>query len=47
VEAEGNCLAVVAINLGLALEELKPEELDDYDERFPVVTNIYCRKPRH
>ena len=28
VEAEGNCLAVVAINLGLALEELKPKELD-------------------
>jgi SAM-dependent methyltransferase len=47
VEAEGNCLAVVAINLGLALEELKPEELDDYDARFPVVTNIYCRKPKH
>lgn len=45
VEADGNCLAVVAINLGLALEELKPKELDSYDPRFPVVTNIYCRKP--
>jgi len=40
-------LYVVAINLGLALEELRPEELDDYDARFPVVTNIYCRKPKH
>lgn len=47
VEGEGNCLAVVAINLGLALEELRPEELDNYDARFPVVTNIYCRKPKH
>jgi len=46
VEAEGNCLAVVAINLGLALEELRAEELDAYDARFPVVTNIYCRKPK-
>ena len=45
VESEGNCLAIVAINLGLALEELRPEELDYYDARFPIVTHIYCRKP--
>jgi SAM-dependent methyltransferase len=45
VEGEGNCLAVVAVNLGLALEELKTEELDFYDARFPVVSHIYCRKP--
>lgn len=45
VESEGNCLAVVAINLGLALEELRPRELNAYDARFPVVTHIYCRKP--
>jgi SAM-dependent methyltransferase len=45
VESEGNCLAVVAINLGLALEELQPEELNQNDDRFPVVTHIYCRKP--
>jgi len=45
VEGEGNCLAVVAANLGISLEELKPEELDFRDALFPVVTNIYCRKP--
>lgn len=46
VEGEGNCLAVVAFNLGLALEELKPKELDYCDGLFPVVTTIYCRKPQ-
>lgn len=45
VEGEGNCLAVVAFNLGLAWEELKTKELDHYDGLFPVVTSIYCRKP--
>lgn len=47
VEGEGNCLAVVASNFGLALEELRSEELDYYDPLFPVVTHIYCRKPKH
>lgn len=46
VEGYGNCLAVVAANLGLAMEELKPAELDYCDEILPVVTNIFCRKPR-
>lgn len=45
VEGEGNCLAAVAMNLGLALEELKPEELDHHDGIYPIVSNIYCRKP--
>lgn len=45
VEGHGNCLAVLAANLGLAMEELRVEELDFNDEVFPVVTNILCRKP--
>ncbi len=45
VEGHGNCLAVMAAALGLAWEELKPEELDYKDEVFSVVTNIFCRKP--
>jgi len=47
VEGEGNCLAIVAFNLGLAYEELKPEELDYKDGLYPVVTTVYCRKPKH
>jgi SAM-dependent methyltransferase len=46
VESEGNCLAVAAFNLGLASEELKPEELNYGDELFPVAINIFCRKPK-
>jgi hypothetical protein len=46
VESEGNCLAVTAFNLGLAHEELKPEELNYRDELFPVAINIVCRKPK-
>ncbi len=47
VEGEGNCLSVVAANLGLSLEELSSEELDYCDGIFPVVTNVFCRKPKH
>ena len=46
VEGEGNCLSATAFNLGLALEELTPRELDYKDGLYPVVTNIYCRKPK-
>ena len=46
VEGEGNCLSAMAFNLGLALEELKRQELDYNDGLYPVVTNIYCRKPK-
>ena len=45
VNGEGNCLAAVAFDLGLALEELKRKELDYHDGLYPVVTTIYCRKP--
>ena len=44
VEGHGNCLAVVAANLGLAVEELTAEELDYNDETLPIVTNVFCRK---
>lgn len=46
VEGEGNCLPVIAMNLGLSLEELKPQELNYYDARFPLVTTVYCRKSK-
>jgi hypothetical protein len=43
VEGHGNCLAAVAAQLGLALEELTARELDVVDPRFPVLTTILCR----
>ena len=46
VEGEGNCLSVIAANLGISQEELTAEELDYTDELFPVVTNVFCRKPK-
>jgi hypothetical protein len=45
VESHGNCLAAVAALLGLALEELRPDELDVHDPRYPVLTTVLCRKP--
>jgi SAM-dependent methyltransferase len=46
VAGHGNCLAAVAAQLGLALEELADAELDVHDPRYPVLTTILCRKPR-
>lgn len=43
VAGHGNCLASVASQLGLALEELTDAELDANDPRFPVLTTILCR----
>ena len=45
VESHGNCLTAVAALLGLALEELRPDELDVHDPRYPVLTTVLCRKP--
>lgn len=45
VRSHGNCLAALAAMLGLALEEVRAEELDVYDPRFPVVVTLWCRKP--
>lgn len=45
VTVYGNCLAATAAILGLALEELTPQELDVEDERFPVLVALRCRKP--
>ena len=41
----GNVLAASAAMLGLAAEELSPEELDTHDPRYPVLIAIRCRKP--
>src|SRR5262249_50148772 len=45
VEGHGNCLAAIAAQLGLAVEELTAAELDAADPRFPVLTTILCRIP--
>jgi SAM-dependent methyltransferase len=44
IEAHGNCLAVLAAMLGLASEELTPEELDLQSWRYPVLVTFSCRK---
>jgi hypothetical protein len=44
VEGHGNCLAAVAAQLGLAVEELTARELDVNDPRYPVLTTVFCRK---
>ncbi len=41
----GNSLAAIAALHGIAVEELEPAELDVYDERYPVLVSIMCRKP--
>jgi hypothetical protein len=46
ITGHGNCLAAVAAQMGLALEELTPAELDVCDPRFPVLTTIRCGMPR-
>ena len=46
VDGHGNCLAAVAAQLGLAVEELSDAELDAHDPRYPVLTTILCRKLR-
>jgi hypothetical protein len=45
VRGHGNCLAAVAAQMGLALEELTLSELAVEDSRYPVLTTIVCRKP--
>jgi len=39
----GNCLAVIAAMLGIAVEELTASELDVHDPRYPVLIGIMCR----
>jgi hypothetical protein len=45
VQGHGNCLSAAASMYGLAYEELKAEELDAYDPRYPVLITIRCSKP--
>ena len=46
VAGHGNCLAAIAAQLGLAVEELSEAELDVPDPRYPVLTTIACQFPR-
>ena len=45
VTGHGNCLAAVAAQMGLVVEELSDAELDVEDARYPVLTTIACRRP--
>ena len=45
VAGRGNCLAAMAAQLGLSLEELTRVELDAHDPRYPVLTTIVCHRP--
>ena len=44
VQTHGNCVSAVASILGLAQEELTPQELNRHDPRFPVLISIKGRK---
>jgi SAM-dependent methyltransferase len=46
VDGHGNCLAAIAAQLGLVLEELTPSELDVDDPRYPVLSTIAARFPQ-
>jgi SAM-dependent methyltransferase len=46
VAGHGNCLAAIAAQLGLAVEELTPAELEVQDPRYPVLTTVMCRLPQ-
>ena len=46
IAGHGNCLAAMAAQLGLALEELTDAELEVHDPRFPVLTTIAARLPQ-
>lgn len=45
VAGHGNHVAVLAAVLGLAHEELRREELEAQDSRYPVLVTLRCRKP--
>ena len=45
LESYGNVLAATAAMMGLACEELTPEELEVRDPRYPVLIGLACQKP--
>lgn len=45
VRSYGNVLTAIAFLAGMAWEELKQEELDEHDERFPVIVAVRAVKP--
>jgi hypothetical protein len=45
IAGHGNCLASVAAQLGLAVEELTAAELDVEDPRYPVLITIWVTAP--
>jgi len=47
VSGHGNVLAAVAFLHGLAAEELKAEELEEFDPRYVISTTVRAVKPPH
>ena len=45
VEQYGNVLAATAFLQGLAVRELRPEDLEPYDHAYPVILGVRARKP--
>jgi SAM-dependent methyltransferase len=45
VEAHGNVLATVAFLEGMATDELRPDELDAQDPRYPMLITVLARRP--
>jgi SAM-dependent methyltransferase len=45
VRSYGNVLTAIAFLAGMAQEELKRTELDDHDQRFPVIVAVRAMKP--
>lgn len=45
IKMHGNLVASIGFLIGAAAEELKSEELEHFDRRFPIVVTAYIRKP--
>jgi SAM-dependent methyltransferase len=46
LQVYGNVLSTAAAMMGVASEELTPEELDVEDPRYPVLVGMLCEKPK-
>ena len=44
VQAYGNMKALICFMYGLSLEDMKEEELDYYDEQYPMIITAIARK---
>ena len=44
VKAYGNMKALICFMYGLSLEDMKEEELDYYDEQYPMIVSVVAKK---